>query len=108
LKQASLKDIAHVKDYAKSDDDRQVQELIFGTQALGRLYASAPGIPAARREALRAALLATMKDPQFVADAVKTQIDISPMTGQEVEAFIARVSTASPAVIERTKQAFAQ
>ena len=48
-----------------------------------------------------------MKDPQFVADAAKTQIDISPMTGAEVEAFIARVSTASPAIIERAKQAFA-
>jgi hypothetical protein len=29
------------------------------------------------------------------------------MTGQEVEAFIATVSAASPAVIERTKQAYA-
>jgi hypothetical protein len=55
---------------------------------------------------LRAAFDATMKDPEFLADAAKTQIDISPMTGQEVEAFIARVSTASPAVIERVKQAY--
>jgi len=28
------------------------------------------------------------------------------MTGEEVEAFIARLSSASPAVVERTKQAF--
>ena len=54
---ASLKDIPHVEDYARSDDDRQVHGLIFGIQALGVLYASPPGIPAARREALRAALL---------------------------------------------------
>ena len=59
--------------------------LIFGTQALGRIYLSPPGTPAARRNALRAALLAAMKDPQFIADAKKTQIDISPMTGEEVE-----------------------
>src|SRR5262245_21777277 len=106
-KQADLKDIPHIDDYAKSEDTRQVNALIFGTQALGRLYASSPGIPAARRGALRAALLATMKDPQFIADAVKTQIDISPMTGEEVEAFIASASTASPAVVNRVKQAFA-
>jgi hypothetical protein len=42
-----------------------------------------------------------------VADAVKTQIDISPMTGEEVEVFIAKLSSVSPGVIERTKQAFA-
>lgn len=99
--------IPHADDYVKSDDDRQLHGLVFGVQALGKLYASAPGVPEARREALRAALSATMKDPEFVAEATKAQLDISPMTGAEVEGFIARVSTASPAIIERTKQAYA-
>src|SRR5262245_19875657 len=105
-KQAELKDIPHVDDYATSEEDRQVFGLIFGTQALGRIFVSPPAMPVARRDALRKALLDTMKDPEFIADATKTQIDISPMTGEEVEAFIARLSTSSPAVIERTKQAF--
>jgi tripartite-type tricarboxylate transporter receptor subunit TctC len=105
-KQDELKGIPHVDDYAKSEEDRQVFGLIFGTQALGRIYLSPPGMQVERKMALRNALLDTMKDPQFVADAVKTQIDISPMTGEEVEAFIARLSSASPAVIERTKEAF--
>ncbi len=91
----------------KSDDDRQVHALIFGIQALGKTYAAPPGIPAERRDALRAAFVAAIKDPAFVADARKTQIDISPMTGAEIEAFIAKVSTASPEVIERVKQAYA-
>jgi tripartite-type tricarboxylate transporter receptor subunit TctC len=105
-KQAELKDIPHVDDYAKTEDDRKVFGLIFGTQALGRIFVSPPAMPAARRQALRKALIDTMKDPEFIADAAKVQIDISPMTGEQVEAFIARLSTASPAVIERTKQAF--
>src|SRR5262249_14934266 len=100
-KQDELKDVPHVDDYAKSDDDRQVYGLIFGTQALGRIYLSPPAMPEARKAALRKALLDTMKDPEFIADATKTQIDISPMTGEETEAFIAKLSTASPAVIER-------
>jgi tripartite-type tricarboxylate transporter receptor subunit TctC len=105
-KQAELKDIPHVDDYAKTEDDRKVFGLIFGTQALGRIFVSPPAMPAARKAALRKALLDTMKDPEFIADATKVQIDISPMTGEQVEAFIARLSSASPAVIERTKQAF--
>jgi tripartite-type tricarboxylate transporter receptor subunit TctC len=104
-KQPELKGIPHVDDFAKSDEDRQVYGLIFGTQALGRMFLSPPGTPNARRDALREALLAAMKDPQFIADAKKTQIDISPMTGEEVEHFIARLSTASPATLERVKQA---
>jgi tripartite-type tricarboxylate transporter receptor subunit TctC len=106
-RQPSLKDIPHVEDYARSDDERQVHGLIFSVQALGVLYASAPHVPAARLKALRSALSATLKDPQFVTDAARTQIDISPMTGAEVEGFITAVSTASPAIVERAKQAFA-
>jgi tripartite-type tricarboxylate transporter receptor subunit TctC len=104
-KQASLQGIPHVEDYAKSDEDRQIFGLIFGTQALGRIYLSPPGTPEARKSALRTALLAAMKDPQFIADAAKTQIDISPMTGEEVERLIARLSSASSRTIERVKQA---
>jgi tripartite-type tricarboxylate transporter receptor subunit TctC len=104
-RQADLKGIPHVDDYAKTESDRQTYGLIFGTQALGRIYLSPPGTPDARRNALRTALLAAMKDPQFVADAKKTQIDVSPMTGAEVEQFIARLSSAPPAVVERVKQA---
>ncbi|MCC6890720.1 MAG: hypothetical protein IT536_19520 [Hyphomicrobiales bacterium] len=104
-KQPNLKGIPHVDDYAKSEADRQTYGLIFGTQALGRIYLSPPGTPDARRNALRAALVAALKDSQFVADAQKTKIDISPMTGEEVEQFIARLSSAPPAVVERAKQA---
>jgi tripartite-type tricarboxylate transporter receptor subunit TctC len=104
-KQPDLKGIPHVDDFAKTEDDRQTYGLIFGLQALGRIYLSPPGTPVARRDALRAGLLATMKDPQFVADAKKTQIDISPMTGEEVEQFIARLSSASPAIVDRVKKA---
>jgi len=104
-KGATLKGIPHVDDYAKSEEDRQVYGLIFGTQALGRIYLSPPGTPDARRNALRAALMASMRDPQFIADAKKTGIDVSPMTGEEVERLIARLSSASPATIERVKKA---
>jgi tripartite-type tricarboxylate transporter receptor subunit TctC len=100
-------DIPHVDDFAKTNDDRQVYALIFGVQALGKLYAAPPGTPAARRDALRAALMATMKDPAFLADAKKTNIDISPMSAEEVESFIAKTSSASPAVVARAKRAVA-
>ena len=62
-------------------------------------------MPTDRRDALRSALAAAMNDPQFRADAAKTQIDINPSSGAEVETFIARVSASSPAVIERSKRA---
>jgi tripartite-type tricarboxylate transporter receptor subunit TctC len=103
-----LSGLPNVDSYAKNDEDRQVFGLIFGAQALGRVYVSPPGQPPARTKALRQALAATMKDDKFLADAAKAKIDIEPMTGEEVEGVIARLSSASPAVIERAKQAFAR
>jgi tripartite-type tricarboxylate transporter receptor subunit TctC len=100
-----LSGVAHVDSYAKTAEDRQVFGLIFGVQALGRFYGSTPGVPAERRNALRAAFMATMSDPQFQADAAKTQIDVNPMTGAEVEAFIASIATSPPEVVERAKHA---
>ena len=106
-KGAAGNDVPHIDDYAKSEDDRQVLALLFDSQALGHILLAPPGVAEPRKAALRTALSDTMKDPQFVADATRTQIDISPMTGAEVEAFIARISKASPTVIERSKQAVA-
>jgi tripartite-type tricarboxylate transporter receptor subunit TctC len=104
--QPQLRGIPHVDDFAKSDEDRQVLGLIFGTLALGRLYVSTPGVPRDRVEALRTAFTLTAKDPAFLEDAAKTQIDVSATTGGEVEAFIARISSSSPRVIDRAKQAY--
>ena len=79
-KDAEFKDIAYVNNFAKTDEDRAVFDLIFGLQALGRIYVSPPGQPPARTRALRNALIAAMKDEKFLADAAKTQIEIEPMT----------------------------
>jgi tripartite-type tricarboxylate transporter receptor subunit TctC len=85
-----------------------VFNLIFGAQTLGRPYVSPPGQPAARTKALRDALMATMKDERFMADAAKAKLDIEPMTGEEVAALIAKYSAVSPAVIVRAKQVFSR
>lgn len=103
-----LKGIPHVDRYAKTDEDRQVFDLIFGAQAIGRVYASPPGQPPARTKALRDAMMATLKDEKFLADAARAKIDIDPMTGDQVAALIARYSASSPAVIARAKQAFSR
>ena len=103
-----LKGIPNVERYAKTAEDRQVFDLIFGAQALGRVYVSPPGQPAARVKALRDALMGAMKDEKFQADAARLKIDIDPMSGNEVEALVAKYAAASPAVVTRAKQAISR
>jgi tripartite-type tricarboxylate transporter receptor subunit TctC len=105
-KHPALRDMPHVDEYAKSDEERQVFALIFGAQVLGRPFAAPPEVPSERRAALRAAFMQTMRDPSFLADAAKTQIEISPANGEAVAALIARLTSVPSAVIVRANQAF--
>jgi hypothetical protein len=45
-----------------------------------------------------------MQDKDFLADAEKTKIDIGRMTGEEVEALVAKYTSVSPAIVARAKQ----
>ena len=56
-------------------------------------------IPADRLAALRAAFDATMKDPEFIADATKQRLTLTPMTGTEVEGFIKELYKTPPDVV---------
>jgi tripartite-type tricarboxylate transporter receptor subunit TctC len=105
---AELKGVPHVDGLARTDEERKLFGLVFATQVLGRLYASPPGQPAPRTRALRTALMATMHDREFLADAEKTKIPIDPMSGEEAEALFAKLSSVPQAVVERAKQVFSR
>ena len=80
--------IPSVFDYAKTDEDRAILQFHFGQLLLGRPLAGPPGIPADRLAALRTALFATMKDPQFLAEADKAGLDIDPVSPEQVHALL--------------------
>ena len=96
-----LPGIPSVYDFAKSDDERQVLDLLFGWRVLGRPVAAPPGIPADRLAALRKAFLDAMNDKRFIADATKAQLDIAPASGEEVASLVARLFSHSKDTIKR-------
>jgi tripartite-type tricarboxylate transporter receptor subunit TctC len=91
-------------DFAKDDAERRALELVFARQAMGRPFLAPPGIPADRAAALKRAFDATMKDPQFLAEAEKMQLEINPVSGDEVQAIVARMYAAPASVVERVKR----
>jgi tripartite-type tricarboxylate transporter receptor subunit TctC len=93
-----LPDAPTMLELAKTDADRQALTMMFARTEYGRPYFVPPDVPPARVEALRRAFDATMKDPDFVADAAQLQLDLSPATGEEVQALVAKLA-ATPADI---------
>ena len=101
----ALPGVPPVYGYAKTADDRQAFDLVFGAQSIGRPYAAPPGTPPERVEALRRAFEATVRDPAFVAEIEKQQLDLNPMMGEELQALFTRLYASPKEVVERAKAA---
>jgi len=90
---------------AKTDADRQALTMMFARTEYGRPYFVPPDVPAARVEALRRAFDATMKDADFIADAAQLQFELSPATGEEVQALVAKLAGTPTDVVARVRAA---
>jgi tripartite-type tricarboxylate transporter receptor subunit TctC len=99
-KHPDLPDVPLVMDLARNDDERMAMELIFSRQVMGRPYLAPPQVPAARRDALRRAFDATAQDPEFLADAKRIDLELNPVTGEEIETLIARIYSASASAVD--------
>lgn len=104
-KHPDLPDVPLVMDLADNEDEAMAMELIFARQVMGRPFVAPPGIPAERRAALRQAFLDMVEDPEFKADIQKVDLELNPVSGQEIERVIARIYAASPTAIRLASDA---
>jgi tripartite-type tricarboxylate transporter receptor subunit TctC len=91
--------------FITNEDDRKAVELIISQQIFHRSYIAPPGVPAAQLATLRTAFMATMKDPQFLADAQKAGVDILPLDGGKIQDVINRLAATPDPVVQRAKRA---
>jgi tripartite-type tricarboxylate transporter receptor subunit TctC len=103
-KHPDLPDVPVIIDLAKTDEQRQILQLIFARQALGRPFLAPPGIPAARAEALRTAFMDTMRDKDFLAETEKAQLEITPIDGAGVQKLVADLYQSPPAVVKKAAE----
>jgi tripartite-type tricarboxylate transporter receptor subunit TctC len=89
--------------YVRNDEDRKVAELVVSQQVFQRSYIAPPGTPAEQINTLRTAFDATVTDPQFLADAEKMKISITPLSGAKVQALIEKLYATPKDLVERAK-----
>ena len=103
-RQARFPDVPTAIDLMTDPDRKRMFEIVFTDQVMGRPFVVAPGVPADRVSALRAAFDATMKDGEFLVEAKKQRMEIDPVSGAEINALLERVYSAPPAVIQRIRE----
>ena len=92
-------------DFAKTDEQRQILKIVLARNVMGRPFVTPPNVPADRVAVLRQAFMDTMKDKDFLAEADKMQLEINPVSGEDVEKLVKEVYATPPDVVAKAKQA---
>jgi tripartite-type tricarboxylate transporter receptor subunit TctC len=99
-KTKDLPDVPLIVDVADTPDQKAALKLIVARQSIARPFAAPPGVPEERARALREAFAATMRDPDFIAEAKGQSLDVDPVGGGEVAALIREVYASSREAVQ--------
>jgi tripartite-type tricarboxylate transporter receptor subunit TctC len=87
------------------DDQVKRDEIMFSLSwfEAGRPFVAPPGVPADRIDILRDSFMKTIASPEFAAEAKAMSLDISPMSGEEVQSLMERLYATPKPLIERVR-----
>lgn len=104
-KDAGLQHIPRMIDLARNDDERRLLELFSSPSLIGRSIVAPPGLPPERVTELRRAFMVTIRDVGFLDDVRRAQLEITPLSGEELQAAVLRSGDFPPALIQRARRA---
>jgi tripartite-type tricarboxylate transporter receptor subunit TctC len=96
-----LKNVPFILDFARNAEDRKALEFLYAGQGIGRPFVAPPDLPADRLKMLRDAFNATMRDPEFLADAKRQKLNVEPVSGEQLASLIGKIYATPPAIVER-------
>jgi tripartite-type tricarboxylate transporter receptor subunit TctC len=103
-----LPSVPLIMDLARNDRERKMLRLMFSRQQMAWPFAAPPDLPAERTAVLRAAFDATMKDPDYLAEAAKRGLEVNPMPGAAVQTLVQGLYDTPADVIAITKAAIVE
>jgi tripartite-type tricarboxylate transporter receptor subunit TctC len=97
-------DVPTARELAPNARAKELIELAEIPYVLSRPYAAPPDVPADRAKALRAAFDATTRDKEFLAEAAKLGLDVSPVGADEAMAMLERLAAAPADLKEQLRK----
>jgi tripartite-type tricarboxylate transporter receptor subunit TctC len=102
-KHKDLPTVPMLDEFVTAPHDRQVLDLIFSRQAMGRPLVAPPGLDPRVAQALRQAFADAMRDPQLIAEGAKMDLELGFVSGADVQATVERLYRSPPDVIARAQ-----
>ncbi len=103
-KHADLPDVPLVMDFAKTPEEKAILKLVFARQVMGRPFMAPPGVPADRVAALRKAFIDTQTDPQFLDEAKRALIEITPVPGERIQELVKEAYETPKPIIDKVAE----
>jgi hypothetical protein len=100
LKDPELKNVPLFNDVLKDENQLNTYQAYMAQMEYQRPLTVAPGTPRARLEILRRAFQATLEDPEFLLHAGKSKLDVTYVSGEDIEKIVNGVLSISPKVKE--------
>jgi tripartite-type tricarboxylate transporter receptor subunit TctC len=100
-KHSDLPNVPVITELAENDEQRQLIRVFFARQVMGRPFLAPPNMPPERLATLRKAFMDTMKDPEFLAEAAKAKLEITPVSGEEVQRLVEDIYKTPPEVAKK-------
>jgi len=97
-----LQDVPTVVELARNEVDRQVLSAVVNAAEIGTAFFTSPGVPQDRVDTLRRAFDATMKDPDFLAEAAKSQLTVGPYPAKSCKSSSPKSPRSSPTFWKRS------
>jgi tripartite-type tricarboxylate transporter receptor subunit TctC len=104
-KASDLPQVPLLHEMAKTERDRKVLEFLSFAPAMGRPFFMPPGTPADKVAAIRKAFDDTMRDPSFIDEANKSGLDLTPISGQELQELTAKTLSMPQDVLDEARSA---
>ena len=104
VRDAAFPDIPTAIEIMTNPADKQMFEIAFAEQVMGRPFVMPPGVPADRVKILRDAFDAAVKDPALLEDAKAQNMEIDPVSGAEINALLDRVYAAPSELVTRLRE----
>ena len=104
-KEPEIGDVPLVMEQTKDAEKLQILKLILAAQEMARPFAAPPGIPDDRKAALIAAFDATMKDPEYLAEAKRLNMDVAPVSAAALDRLLAELYATPKNVVKQASEA---
>jgi tripartite-type tricarboxylate transporter receptor subunit TctC len=100
-----IPNVPNAYDHAKTAEAKALLEAgVHAPSAILRAYALPPATPKDRLTILRDAFNATMKDKEFIAEIVKGNLELDPLTGAEVETLARKLYQVDQSLVGKLRE----